>query len=76
MTNLETSIKVDINECPNVQCSCGSILWDNAMIVKRISPIYSSNGEQQFANIPVIVCKKCGNDIRLAIDTKNFVDTN
>jgi hypothetical protein len=61
--------QIDIESCETVVCSCGSILWDNSFIVKRISPIYASDGQEKFINVPVVVCKKCGNDIRLSIES-------
>jgi len=62
-------VKIDINDCPSIACECSSILWDNAFIVKRISPLYSPTGQEQFANVPVVICKKCGTDIRVAIES-------
>jgi len=63
------NMTIDIDNCESVECKCGSILWKNSIIVKRISPIQSPDGKENFANIPVIVCEKCGNDIRLAIES-------
>ncbi len=62
------NISIDINECETVACQCGSVTWKNSMMVKRISPLQSPDGKENFANISVVICEKCGTDIRVAIE--------
>lgn len=68
------NMSLDIDNCETIVCQCGSMVWENCFIVKRVSPLQSPDGKEAFVNIPTVICKKCGNDIRLAIDSmKNRV---
>lgn len=49
-----------VYKSPNVVCSCGSKLFHEAMVLKKISALLSGTGREELVPIPVYVCDKCG----------------
>jgi len=47
-------------ESPNITCECGSKLFIEAVVLKKLSALYSPTGKEQIYPIPVYVCSKCG----------------
>lgn len=46
---------------PNVVCpECGSKLFTENVVLKKISPIISPTGREDVIPIPVFACAKCG----------------
>ena len=45
---------------PNVICSCGSKVFHEAVVLKKISTLMSGTGREELVPIPVYVCDKCG----------------
>jgi hypothetical protein len=43
----------------NVTCSCGGIIFRQAMVFKKISAILSPSGKEEILPIDVIVCESC-----------------
>jgi len=53
-------IRVDVQDLPSLTCSsCGSAMWQQAFVVKRISPIQSPTGKEELVTVPVLVCVTC-----------------
>ena len=47
---------------PNVVCpDCGSKIFIEAAVLKKLSPILSPSGKEEIVPIPVFACAKCGN---------------
>ena len=45
---------------PNAVCpKCGSKLFTEAVVLKKLSPIISPTGKEELYPIPVYVCVKC-----------------
>ena len=45
---------------PNVVCpNCGSKLFTEAVVLKKLSPIISPTGREELYPIPVYMCAKC-----------------
>jgi len=60
MTENNEQQKINIDAIENESCKeCKSELWDQALIVKKVSAIISPTGKEELTTIPVIVCKKC-----------------
>lgn len=58
---METNIKVNPLKHPNIECKCGSIVWNQGVILKRIPGIEMGMGtEDQILDLPVFYCAKCG----------------
>lgn len=53
------NLKIDINSIKNEKCKCGSELWSNSFILKKISKIQSPSGKDELGNIPIIICVEC-----------------
>jgi len=49
-----------IKNFKTVTCSCGSMIFEEAIILKKISPLVSPTGKEEIQPIDVLVCKKCG----------------
>lgn len=50
-----------IYKSPNVVCSkCGSKVFREGIILKKVSAIVSPTGKEELYPIPVYVCDKCG----------------
>lgn len=43
-----------------LECSCGGKMWENRMIIKKISPILSPTGKEEFFPMNILVCADCG----------------
>lgn len=44
----------------NITCSCGGIIFEEGIILKKISAIISPTGQEELYPLEVLVCKKCG----------------
>lgn len=44
----------------NVVCSCGSKVFHEAVVLKKVSSLVSGTGREELVPIPVYVCDKCG----------------
>jgi hypothetical protein len=53
-------IRVDVRSLPNIKCACGSILFEDAFELRRLSALQSPSGKEEIVPLPVIVCKICG----------------
>ena len=47
-------------DSPNVVCECGSKLFYEAIVLKKVSALISPTGKEELYPIPVYVCDKCG----------------
>lgn len=47
-------------DSPNVVCECGSKLFHEAIVLKKVSALISPTGKEELYPIPVYVCEKCG----------------
>ena len=53
----------EILKCKNALCN--SDIFEYAVRLRRISPIMSPTGEEVIGMEQVLVCKKCGEEIKL-----------
>lgn len=67
MDNLENMQAADmastakiVYNSPNVVCECGSKVFHEAMVLKRVSSLVTGSGREELVPIPVYVCDKCG----------------
>ena len=54
------SMKVNLSEIPWIKCNEGNMVWESAMIFKRIPALLSPSGKEELVPGEVIICKKCG----------------
>ena len=49
-----------ISDSPTLKCSCGGMVFQEALLFKKISAILSPTGEEEMYPVRLIVCKNCG----------------
>jgi hypothetical protein len=57
---MENKIRIDISQAPWIECSENNKLFESKLLFKRISPLYSPSGKEEFLPLEAIVCAKCG----------------
>jgi len=45
---------------PTVECECGGKLFEEGIMFKKLSPLISPTGREEFFPMQLILCKKCG----------------
>lgn len=56
---MQSSLSAIYNS-PNVVCSCGSKIFHEAVVLKKVSSLLSGTGKEELIPIPLYVCDKCG----------------
>ncbi len=57
------TLNVNLSELPYLECEaegCGSKVFTEAMMIKKVSKFMTGNKEDSIAPIPVLACAKCG----------------
>lgn len=49
-----------LQNAKTLECECGGMIFQPALVIKVISPILSPTGKEEHYPIEVMVCKKCG----------------
>jgi len=49
-----------VKNAKTLTCSCGGVVFENGMVIKRISAILSPTSQEMDVPIQVFLCKKCG----------------
>jgi len=57
---MENKLRIDISQAPWIECSEKNKVFETKMLFKRISPILSPSGKEEFVPLETIVCTKCG----------------
>jgi len=58
-----TQIKITpemIKDFKSVTCTCGGMIFEEGILLKKISPILSPTGKEELYPLEILVCKKCG----------------
>jgi len=45
---------------PNITCDCGGTVFENGVVLKRVSELVSPSGKEEIVPVDVFICKKCG----------------
>lgn len=53
-------INVNPNDTTEIKCACGSLVFQECFMMRRISAILSPTGREEQFQIPVPVCIACG----------------
>jgi hypothetical protein len=53
-------LRIDLKEAPWMECSEGNKVFETKVLFKRISPLLSPTGKEEFVPLETIVCDKCG----------------
>ena len=52
---------ISLKETAEVSCTeCGSIAFQQAVLMRKVSALISENGKEGFLPIPTFSCAKCG----------------
>jgi len=58
---MENNIRVNPLKYPNVKCECGCEIWNQGVILKKVSGLELGAGtDEQIIDLPVYYCSKCG----------------
>jgi DNA-directed RNA polymerase subunit RPC12/RpoP len=58
---MQPNLNVDIKQTTSVTCEeCGGTIFEQALIIRRVSAILSGQGKPGFIPIPVFKCGECG----------------
>jgi hypothetical protein len=63
-----------IRSFKTLTCDCGGMIFHTGVVIKKISPLISSTGEEEAYSLQVLICEKCGkvpneiNDMKLLPD--------
>ena len=49
-----------VKNAKTLTCECGGIVFENGLVIKRVSAILSPTSEEMDIPIQVFLCKKCG----------------
>ena len=49
-----------VYNAPTVKCKCGSKIFHEAVVLKKVSGLATGTGKEELIPIPVYVCDKCG----------------
>ena len=52
--------RIDIESLPWVNCSCGGRIFEQGVMVKKVSALLSPSAREEIVPAEVIVCKSCG----------------
>lgn len=55
----EEKIRLNLKDAPWMECSEKNKVFGSQVLFKRISPLLSPSGKEEFVPIEVIVCEKC-----------------
>ena len=58
---MQPNLNVDIKQTTSVTCEeCGGTIFEQALIIRRVSAILTGQGKPGFMPIPVFRCSDCG----------------
>jgi len=61
MEPIQTKITNDvIKNSQNLKCDCGSMIFSEKLMFKKISAILSPTSKEEIVPLPIMICEKCG----------------
>jgi hypothetical protein len=60
MNQLDMKTQMEIASAPWHGCEGGNYAFDAATMYKRLSPLISPTGNEEFVAAEVLICRKCG----------------
>jgi hypothetical protein len=61
----QQQINVDVSQLKDVNCTvCEGKYFQPAFVIKKVSALLSPTGQEQLANIPVMVCMNCKTNLQ------------
>ena len=56
---MSEQVNVNLAIIPNEVCKCGSLLWKQVMLTKRVKGLLIGSSQDQIANVPILICHSC-----------------
>lgn len=57
----QPQMQIDLSKTVGIKCSeCGSNFFDQTMIIRQVSRLYTGASEDQPVIVPVFLCHHCG----------------
>jgi len=53
-------INIKLSDTTEVKCGCGGIVFNEGMLLRRVSPLLAGPGRPTITPIPAVYCTKCG----------------
>ena len=61
----QPQIQIDLSKTTGVKCqSCDSHFFDQAIIIRKVSRLYTGTPDDQMTVVPVFICRSCGNPLK------------
>lgn len=58
-------MQIDLTKTTGYQCSeCKSHLFDQTMLIRKVSRLFTGSPEDQITIVPVFVCRDCGTPLK------------
>lgn len=56
---MDNQMKLDLSSAPWMTCECGGHVFNNSMMLKRVSSLISPTGKEELVPVEIIVCDSC-----------------
>ena len=57
----QQQVRVSLDDLTDLVCEeCGSQYFRQSVLIKRLSPLVSPSGKEQFVPMPIFRCDECG----------------
>lgn len=56
----QPKMRIDLKDATWVECSKGNKIFEAKLLFKRVSPLISPTGKEEFIPLETIVCTTCG----------------
>lgn len=61
----QMQMQVDLTKTTGIKCGdCGSHFFDQTVLVRKVSRLYTGAPEDQITLVPVFVCRACGSPLK------------
>lgn len=55
----QPQVEIDLSKTAGIKCSCGSHFFDQTVLIRKISRLYTGAPQDQHTLVPVFVCHSC-----------------
>ena len=73
MNEKKFNMNINIQDLKSVVCDCGSVLYNQVFIVKRVPGLMAGTPKDTIAPVPVFSCVQCG-EILIEFLPPNILD--
>ena len=73
MQQLDIQAQMELAKSPWHGCEDDNFIFDTSVMYKRLSPLISPTGKEEFVAAEIVICKKCGKIPPFFADKMNAV---